>query len=186
MENLSSVVVGMPRNYMSYLNCPEWTNAYCFANVLRNINKLNLSIIPGLCCHICLAERLSWARRHEDNSAVLTWCRAGIGWCPGGLGAGHPVVPRVTGLLVTRTSEARVPVLAADLPGAARLLHAGEVPHTAGPDVHSLCDLRQSDNSLVQLNIAEAALEHGTRGLYTLSITKLSTFCSLTFSSNRK
>ena len=167
----------MLRNYMFYLNCPEWTNAYCFANVLRNINKLNLSIIPGLCCHICLAERLSWA------SAVLTWCRAGIRRCPGCLGAGHPGVTR---LLVTRTSEASVSILTANLPGATGILHTGEVPHTARPDVHSLCDLWKSDNSLVQLNISEAALEHGTGSLHTLSITKLSTFCSLTFSPNRK
>ena len=62
----------MPRNYTSYLNCPEWTNAYCFANVLRNINKLNLSIIPGLCCHICLAERLSWASRCSPGVALAS------------------------------------------------------------------------------------------------------------------
>ena len=107
----------------------------------------------------------------------LTWCGAGI-WPPGG-GAGHLLPPLITRLLVTRTSEARVPVLTADLPRAAGVLHTGEVPHAARPDVHSLENLRKSDNSLVQLHIPETALEHGTGGLHALSITKLSTCCSL-------
>ena len=119
----------------------------------------------------------------------LTWCRAGIGG-PGGGAAGHGgLVSIITRLLVTRASEARVSVLTAELALRAGILcHAGEVPHAAGPDVHSLEDLRKSDDSLVKLNIAETALEHGTGGLNTLSDNKAFNMLLslLSRSSNRK
>ena len=108
----------------------------------------------------------------------LTWCLrtggggAGVRGVAGGLGAG--------------AAEAGVPVLAANLPGTAGRLHAGEVPHAAGPDVRGVQDLRESDHSPVQLHIPETALEGFTRGLHTLSITKLSTICSLPFPKRKR
>ena len=119
----------------------------------------------------------------------LTWCRAGIRG-PGGRAAGHGgLVTIITSLLVTRAPEARVSVLTAELALRAGILcHAGEVPHAAGPDVHGLEDLRKSDHSLVKLNIAETALEHGTGGLNTLSDNKAFNMLLslLSRSSNRK